>query len=114
MGRVFFKASDFVLALFLCFIGLGIFIPHFVAGICLILLGITVFALSSKAASRDARLYLPRVGLYSALFVYVAGFSIADLLHTGASGAKGDWYFMIVCGMFFFSNALAYAFWARS
>jgi hypothetical protein len=123
MARAVFRLSDFVLSLFLLFVGVNLCLPsgdfhiaELAAGIGFALLGVLVFVFSSRAVAKGSRLYLPRVLLYSALFV----FSIRVFINRwfGASGAfeKGDWDSVAIGATFLAflaCNAIGYTFWGR-
>jgi hypothetical protein len=125
MARAVFRLSDFVLSLLLLFVGLNLCLPsgdfhiaELAAGISFALLGVLVlvFSFSSRLWSWS-RLYLPRVLLYSALFVVLVG----DFIHRfcGANGPleKGDGYPVAIgvtfIAIFLACNAIGYAFWGR-
>jgi O-antigen/teichoic acid export membrane protein len=125
MARAVFRLSDFVLSLFLLFVGLNLCLPsgdfhiaELAAGIGFALLGVLlfVFSFSDRAAAKWSRLYLPRVLLYSALFVVSTGVVIRSWLRSSVAFEKGDWYLVAIDATFLAflaCNAISYAFWGR-
>lgn len=125
MARAVFRLSDFVLSLLLLFVGVNLCLPsgdfhiaELAAGIGFASLGVLVFVFSlSSRLWNWSGLYLPRVLLYSALFVVLIG----DFVHrwVRASGAveKSDWYSVAIgvtiLATFLACNAIGYAFWGR-
>jgi O-antigen/teichoic acid export membrane protein len=124
MARAVFRLSDFVLSLFLLFVGLNLCLPsgdfhiaELAAGIGFASLGVLVFvfSLSSRLWSWSG-LYLPRVLLYSALFVVSTGVFIRRWFRASVAFEKGDWYAVAIGATFLAflaCNAIGYAFWGR-
>jgi hypothetical protein len=120
MARTVFTLSDFVLSLFLLFGGLNLSLPSgdfqitsLAAGIGLALLGVLVFVFSSRAAAKGSGLYVPRILVYSVLFVVLIGAFIHRWFRDSGALEKGDWYPFAIGGTFLACNAIGYAFWGR-
>jgi drug/metabolite transporter (DMT)-like permease len=109
-----------VLGLFLIIGGMNLALMHgdfqlgrFVPGVGLALLGLLAFVFGPKAASKERRLYLPRILVYFALFVALAGAFTQNWFQKNGAVEKGDWYLLTIGGLFLFSNAVGYAIWGR-
>jgi hypothetical protein len=124
MARAVFRLSDFVLSLFLLFVGLNLCLPsgdfhiaEVAAGIGFTLLGVLVFVFSfSSRLWSWSRLYLPRVLLYSAVFVVSMGVFINRWFIASVAFEKGDWWAVAIGATFLAflaCNAISYAFWGR-
>jgi hypothetical protein len=126
MAQAVFRLSDFVLSLFLLFVGLNLCLPsgdfhvaELAAGIGFALLGVPVFvfSFSSRLWSWSRLYYLPRVLLYSALFVVSTGVFIRRWFRASVAFEKGDWYSVAIGATFLAflaCNAIGYAFWGAS
>lgn len=122
MARAVFTLSDFVLSLFLLFVGVNLCLPsgdfhmaELATGIGFALLGVLLFILSfsPRAAAKWYGLYLPRILLYSALFVVL----IVDFIHrwfrANVALDKVVVYSVAIVATFLASNAIGYGFWRR-
>ena len=120
MWSFLFTLSDFVVGVLLIMGGAKLAFPQrelraatFVPGMGLVLLGVLALVFSRKAASKVRWLYLPRVLVYLALFVFLLGAFLQNWFRKNGAVERGDWQLLILGGVFLFSNAVGCAVWAR-
>jgi hypothetical protein len=120
MASSLFTLSDFVLGLFLIIGGVNLAFTHsdfhlgrVVPGVGLALLGVLALSFGPKVASKERWLYLPRILVYFAMFVVLAGAFMQNWFQKHGAVEKGDWYLLLIGGLFLFSNAVGYAAWGR-
>jgi O-antigen/teichoic acid export membrane protein len=79
----------------------------------LALLGLLALLFGPKAARKERWLYLPRIVVYFAMFVVLAGAFVQNWFQKHGAVEKADWYLFLIGGLFPFSNAVGYAAWGR-
>jgi hypothetical protein len=120
MGVSLFILSDFIVGVLLIMGGARLAFHQsdlraatFVPGISLVLLGVLALVFSRKAISKVRWLYLPRVLVYLALFIFLIGVFLQNWFQKNGAVERGDWQLFLLGGVFLFSNVVSYAVWAR-